>query len=299
MPPLQSMEDTTAPAVSDNSAPVAESGSSQGSMFATPTPTPESPATSTGFLNEKGEFSQGWIDRLPKEYQENAAQYASFKDLPSLLKSYSHAQKMLGGKANAITIPGEDATPEEKTEFFRKIGVPEDVGEYSVKPANLPEGAEWDESAIAKFNAVAHANGVTPKAMDQILAAYAEYATVQAEQAAQQEKAHHEANRKALADEWGAKYDSNLALAKRAAQSVGADLNSPGFSDPAVVKAFQRLASHISDDRLVTSDSPATAMIGKARAFDIMKNQANPLYAKYQAGDRDTARLVTDLLKQG
>jgi hypothetical protein len=40
-------------------------------------------------------------------------------------------------------------------------------------------------------------------------------------------------------------------------------------------------------------------MIGKARAFDIMRNQANPLFAKYQAGDRDTARLVTDLLKQG
>jgi hypothetical protein len=173
------------------------------------------------------------------------------------------------------------------------------VKEYSVKPANLPEGAEWDESAIAKFNAVAHANGVTPKAMDQILAAYAEYSTVQAEQAAQQAAAQHDANRKALAEEWGNKYDSNLALAKRAAQSVGADLNSPGFSDPAVVKAFQRLASHISDDRLVTSDSPATQMIGKARAFDIMRNQANPLYAKYQAGDRDTARLVTDLLKQG
>jgi len=293
------MEETTAPAVSDNSAPVAESGSSQGSMLATPTPTPESATTSTGFLNEKGEFSQGWIDRLPKEYQENAAQYANFKDLPSLLKSYSHAQKMLGGKANAVQIPGEDATPEERTEFFRKIGVPEDVKEYSVKPSNLPEGAAWDTDAIGKFNEIAHANGVTPKAMEQIVSAYAEYATVMTEKAQLAEKAQNDANRKALADEWGAKYDSNLALAKRAAQSVGADLNSPGFSDPAVVKAFQRLASHISDDRLVTSDSPATQQIGRARAMSIMRDESNPLYAKYRAGDPDTARLVTDLLKQG
>jgi hypothetical protein len=294
------MEENTTTTAPDNSAPVAESGGSpQGSMLATPSPTPESTPVSTGFLNENGEFATGWIDRLPKEYQENAAQYANFKDLPSLLKSYSHAQKMLGGKANAVQIPGEDATPEEKTEFFRKIGVPEDTKEYTVKPNNLPEGAAWDSDAIGKFNEIAHSNGVTPKAMNEIISAYAEYATVMTEKAALADKAQNDANRKALADEWGAKYDSNLALAKRAAQSVGADLNSPGFSDPAVVKAFQRLASHISDDRLVTSDSPATAMIGKARAMSIMRDESNPLYAKYRAGDPDTARLVTDLLKQG
>jgi hypothetical protein len=269
-------------------------------MFATPTPTPTpSESSSPSYLNEKGEFSQGWIDRLPKEFQDNAAQYANFKDLPSLLKSYSHAQKMLGGKANAVQIPGEDATPEERTEFFKKLGVPEDVKDYTIKPANLPEGMDWDTDAIAKFNAVAHANGVTPKAMEQIVSAYAEYQAAEMEKAAVASKAANDANRKALADEWGSKYDSNLALAKRAAQSVGADLNSPGFGDPQVVKAFQRLAAHISDDRLVTADAPATSMIGKAKGIDIMRNPSNPLHAKYRSGDAATASLVNDLLKQG
>jgi hypothetical protein len=268
-------------------------------MFATPTTPPPTEATPAGYLNEKGEFSQGWIDRLPKEFQENAAQFANFKDLPALLKSYTHAQKMLGGKANAVQIPGEDATPEERTEFFKKLGVPDDASAYTVKPANLPEGMEWDADAIGKFNQVAHANGVPPKAMEQILSAYAEYQAVEAEKAVVAEKAAFDASRKQLADEWGSKYDSNLALAKRAAQSVGADLNSQGFSDPQVVKAFQRLAAHISDDRLVSAEAPATSMIGRAKGMDIITNPTNPLHAKYRSGDGATASLVNDLLRQG
>jgi hypothetical protein len=293
------MEETTTTTAPGNPPSEGSGDNSNPSLFnaAPPAATPSGDADAA-FLNPKGEFEAGWIDRLPEGFKDDAAMLASFKDLPALLKSYIHSQRMLGGKANAVQIPGENATPEEKAEFFEKIGVPKDVKEYPSKPTGLPEGAEWDTEATLKFNQIAHANGVPPKAMAQILDAYNEYAGVQAEKAQLAEKAQVDANRKALADEWGAKYDANLALAKRAARSVGADLNSPGFADPAVVKAFQRLATQISDDRLITADSPATQMIGHARGMDIIRNPTNPLHSRYRAGDEEVGKLVTDLLKQ-
>jgi hypothetical protein len=108
-----------------------------------------------------------------------------------------------------------------------------------------------------------------------------------------------EAGRKALAEAWGDKYDVELSVARRAAQVAGVDVNSKGFSDPSVVLAFNRLARMMSDDKIVNSDTAGTMMAGKARGMDIMTNSSNPLHAKYIAGDKQTADLVSDLLKNG
>jgi hypothetical protein len=64
-----------------------------------------------------------------------------------------------------------------------------------------------------------------------------------------------------------------------------------------MVKMLARIADTLSDDKLVSADSAATMMVGKARAFDIMKNPDNPLHKRYTSGDKEIAALVTDLLK--
>ena len=63
--------------------------------------------------------------------------------------------------------------------------------------------------------------------------------------------------------------------------------------------AFNRLARMMSDDKIVNSDTAGTMMAGKARAMDIMTNPSNPLHGKYASGDKTTADLVSDLLKNG
>jgi hypothetical protein len=55
----------------------------------------------------------------------------------------------------------------------------------------------------------------------------------------------------------------------------------------------------MSDDKIVNSDTAGTMMAGKARAMDIMTNTSNPLHGKYASGDKTTADLVSDLLKNG
>jgi hypothetical protein len=262
-------------------------------------PAPEAPASTSPWVNDKGEFSEGWLDRLPKELAEHKQILGQFKDIDGALKTLVSQQKMLGKKADAILIPDEKATPEEKAAFLKKLGVPESPEAYQLRPKDLPAGYEWDDNVAKEFNTLAHQNGITPKQMDALMSRYAAFEAQKAEAAASQQKAEMEAGRKALAEAWGDKYDVELSVARRAAQVAGVDVNSKGFSDPSVVLAFNRLARMMSDDKIVNSDTAGTMMAGKARAMDIMTNPQNSLYTRYKSGDKETATLVADLLKNG
>jgi hypothetical protein len=261
-------------------------------------PADPSPSSSP-WVNDKGEFSEGWLDRLPKELAEHKQILGQFKDIDGALKTLVSQQKMLGKKADAILIPDDKATPEEKAAFLKKLGVPESPEAYQLRPKDLPAGYEWDDNVAKEFNSLAHQNGITPKQMDALMGRYAAYEAQKAEAAASQQKAEMEAGRKTLAEAWGDKFDVELSVARRAAQVAGVDVNSKGFSDPSVVLAFNRLARMMSDDKIVNSDTAGTMMAGKARAMDIMTNPSNSLYKRYTSGDKETATLVADLLKNG
>lgn len=251
------------------------------------------------FVNEKGEFAEGWLDRLPQELADSKQILGQFKDINGALKTLVNQQKMLGKKADAVVIPDEKATPEERAAFFKKLGVPETADAYATKPSNLPQGMQWDEQATKEINAIAHQNGIPPKAMEAVIGAYAKIEAQRAELAATQAKAELDAGRKKLAETWGDKFDIEMSVTRRAAQVAGIDVNSPGFRDPSVVLAFNRLARMMSDDKIVNSDTAGTNMAGKARAMDIMTNPQNPNYERYRRGDKEITGLVNDLLQNG
>lgn len=56
-----------------------------------------------------------------------------------------------------------------------------------------------------------------------------------------------------------------------------------------VVKALIRFAGMMSEDKLVSGEFSPSLQAGKSRANDIMTNKTNPLYQKYQDGDRETS----------
>ena len=258
-----------------------------------------STASSSPWLNESGEFTEGWLDRLPEDFKDSKQILGQFKNLDGALKTLINQQKLLGKKADAILVPKDDASPEEIAVFRAKIGVPENVDAYPTKPKDLPQGMEWNEGQAKEFNALAHKLGITPAQAEQIMNFEAQRAAAQAQEAQVQQKAEFEQARKTLAEAWGERYETNKAVATRMAQSLGLDPNTKGLSDPAVVVALERAARMVSDDKIVSSDVASTMQAGKARAMDIMTNAQNPLYAKYQKGDKATADLVFDLLQHG
>ena len=251
------------------------------------------------WVNEKGEFGENWLDRLPPELQDSKQILGQFKDIDGALKTLVSQQRLLGKKAEAVLIPKDDASPEEVAAFRAKLGVPENVDAYSLKPKDLPAGMEWNEEFARSINAAAHEAGVTPAQMEKIMGTYVGFELQNAQNAELQAKAQYETSRKELAEAWGDKFEVNKNVATRMAQTLGLDPNSKGLSDPKVVIALERAARMISDDKIVSSDSAATAQVGKSKAMDIMTNASNPMHQQYRDGNPSVTSLVNDLLKNG
>lgn len=294
-------------AVVDGNAAMAaqENSASSGNQIATSNGTNGLPqeggssatSNSTGYLDNEGKFTEGWLDRL-KGFEDSKQILGQFKDIDGVFKTLVSQQRLLGKKADAVILPNEKSSPEEWKEFNKRIGIPENSDPYhTIKPSNLSDNSEWTEETSKAFGDIAHKAGVTPKQWQTIIDqmnAYGEKGEELERQASEQEI---ENNRKALAEEWGDKFDINISKAKRLVQLGGGDLDDPALRSAGMVKMLARIADTLSDDKLVSSDSAATMMVGKTRAFDIMKNPDNPLHKRYTSGDKEIAALVTDLLK--
>lgn len=55
-------------------------------------------------------------------------------------KQYENAQTLIGKRPQGLTIPGDNATPEEVKAFHKALGVPDTVEGYDIKPTT------WDEA---------------------------------------------------------------------------------------------------------------------------------------------------------
>lgn len=266
------------------------------------TTSPTTPISSTDnpwALNEKGEFSEGWLDRLPEEFANDKQILGQFKNNEALAKSYINLQRLMGKKADAVLMPNEKSSPEEWAAFNAKRGVPESADKYPTKVDGIPEGVTLDPNVIKGFNEVAHKNGLTPSQASEAVKYYATLEAARAQEQAQVLQKEYTEGQKALEQAWGDKYETNMAVVKRACQVTGLDPNSKGLSDPNIIVALERFSRMVSDDKIVSSDSTATFMAGKAKGIDIMRNPQNQYHQRFVAGDREIVTMVADLIKNG
>jgi hypothetical protein len=216
-------------------------------------------------------------------------------NVEALAKSYDVAQRALGRKAQAVVPPTEKSTPEEVAEYRKAIGVPESPEGYNLKPEQLPEGVTWDDNVAKKAAELAHKHNIPASAMSELMKFDMERAALMNQAAAQMIETQLETGRAELQKVWGDKMPEKIELARRAAVTAGVDPTSQGFVDPQVVKAIVSLAEKLSDDKLVAGDQTGASST-RARARDIMTNQANPLYSRYQEGDAEVVDQVRRML---
>ena len=254
--------------------------------------------TATRLVDDSGAFTEGWLDRLPSEFDDSKQILGQFKDALGMAKTLVSQQRLLGKKAEAVLLPGDKSSPEEWNDFHRRLGVPESPEPYkAARPSTLPEGTEWNDQIAAKTGEIAHQAGITPKQWQTVLDSFGELEAQSQAAQEQQYAQERQESLKELSQEWGDKYDINMSKATRLVQLGAGDINDIGLASPGIVKMLARIADTLSDDKMVTSDLSATMMVGKARAMDIMRNPQNPMHKLYQSGDRETANLVTDLLR--
>jgi hypothetical protein len=99
-------------------------------------------------------------DLLNDEYKENKS-LESYKDINSFVKSHLELTKMLGDR---VKVPGENATEEELSKFYTKLGRPETADQYELTEyTDLPEGFTLNEDEIKEYRDLAFKLGLNNK----------------------------------------------------------------------------------------------------------------------------------------
>lgn len=193
-----------------------------------------------------------WRASLPDDLKADAS-LAAIKDIPSLAKSYVHAQKLVG--ADKIPAPQKNWTPEQWNEHYERIGRPKDAKEYGF-PADFkaPEGIKLDDAALSKARDTFYKAGLTKSQGETILAFYG---NTLAEGQALQEAAIANARvetMSALEKEWKTETQLNLQLAQSAMMKYGGNelkeyLEATGLgNNAALIKCFAAIGKRITED---------------------------------------------------
>ena len=219
----------------------------------------QAPALSGDPLNNTPETNTDWRAALSDELRADKS-LENIKDVPSLAKSYIHAQKLVG--ADKIPVPNKHATEDDWNAVYEKLGRPQSADGYKF---NLPEDQKVDEQGLKVFADHAHKLGLLPNQAEGMVKFYnqmkaSEIAAADSTATAGRQKAIDE-----LQTEWGQAYNQKLT----AANNVVSEVFPKGFMSmnledgtklgdhPAVIKAFATLADKMGEDKIPQAEGPS------------------------------------------
>ena len=217
--------------------------------------------------------SVDWKNALPDDVKTDPS-LADIKDVGGLAKSYIHAQKMVG--TDKISLPTENATPEEMNAFYDRLGRPK---EYEFTKAELPAGMDYNEDMEKQMKTLMHSAGLTNKQANDLNNGYLKYMS---EQFTNQKTA--DENQKAewyktLKTDLGKAFDEQVDLSQRAARELGGDdfltwLDNTGQgNNPMFVKMFAKVGQMMAE---------AGAEPGKPQSFEMTPESARAEIARLQ-----------------
>lgn len=218
---------------------------------------------------------------------------------PQEAAKLAHDQAKLLG--NAIRVPGEKATDEEKAEFLNKLGRPESPDKYEFEvPKNLPEDVPYDAERADSFKQLAHSIGLTAQQAAALHDWAAEntvndFKSFSESQQAQTETRAKEETEK-LVKRWGP-LDSqtmraNVEFADRALKDVGG---------PELVAEFQRLKL-IGPNKEILSEPLAVAFANMGMALykedDVLRGNPDKLANPFADGESFNLTKAMKLYKE-
>lgn len=194
----------------------------------------------------QGATNLGWRAGLPSDLRDHEA----FRDkgtVGDMGRSYLEMQQKL---QNSVQIPGENATPDEKKAFARKLGVPESPEEYTINSSD-------DKEFSDHFKKLAHDSGLSKSQAEAIHAEVLRFSNARSQGLVEAQKEKQKAAETGLKQEWGASYEQKDAAAKRFLLVAGSDFadamtESGLHNDPRVRKGLYMLSQMISEDRMVS-----------------------------------------------
>jgi hypothetical protein len=264
----------------------APAGTGAGAPAAAAPPAAAAAAPAGGAAGGGAPAAPVFADTLPADLRESAV-FKDIKDLDGLARSYASAAKMVGmDKGRVVALPGTADDPAWK-DVFDKLGRPADPKDYGFK---APEGLAVDAKLQEGFAKTAHELGLNTTQANKLYEWWNGQATEAQKALAGQGAAAQEAATAALKTEWGAAFDQNLDLAKKAVAHYGSDklqaeLNAGQGNNVEIIKVFAKLGRGLSEDGLIGKGGPGGEPIAsptEARQQIAAKQADKVFMAAYQ-----------------
>ncbi len=212
-------------------------------------------------LTEKTEITEtAWDTGVAEEHK---SAISGFADTASLAKGYSELYGKMGGYAK---IPTAESTAEEKSAFYNKQGRPDSADGYALP--TLAEGEEIDKELFSGWASIAHEAGMTDTQFSSLASKYVELEAQRKEVETVEYNRYREESDRKLHETYGADYDKNIELSKRAYTEYASDdlkellgtdkwvglMNEPSFIDMMVEIGKKNM-----DDTFVKGDGQPEA----------------------------------------
>jgi hypothetical protein len=236
-----------------------------------------------------------WRDSLPDDLKAAPA-LQSFSDVPNLAKAFLHAQSQIGKKG--VILPGEKATDEDWTQFFRQAGLPEKLDDYKVE---TPKDVQVNQELVSKFKETAHKLGMLPKQAQGFLDWYMGYEKEVGAKRVAEAKLASEESVKGLQKEWGAAFEQNTKAINAVVGQVGGEefmkyLTKTGLgNDVPLIKFFHSVTKALGEDKLKgdgsgkLGDTPADI---QAKIDAVRGDPKHPYFDKSHPGHANALKIM-------
>lgn len=171
---------------------------------------------------EGGDTNQ-FLSSLPEELRKEPS-LSTFKDAPTLAKSYVEAQKLIGNKR--IALPGEKAGDAEWDAFFNQIGRPDTADKYEDVVLKDEKGNVKftpDPKEAAELKKFFHKMGLTGRQAKMMQEYSLRYLDTNATAKEEAEKQKNAAAIQELKGKWGDKFDLNVDTARAVIKKFGGE----------------------------------------------------------------------------
>lgn len=195
----------------------------------------------------------GDVPKFHAQFKDNLKGHPSlmkFNDPNGLAEGYVELERRLG---RSVEMPGDDATTEDWSRFYRRLGRPETQEGYEFDDVELPNGVSVPEQSLEEYRNTAHKLGLTKAQANELYKWHTESLgrTVgDVKRAVERQKSDAE---RTLREEWGGEYDQNMELATRALRQFADDdfvqfVKTTGLGNhPAMSKVFAKIGSAIGE----------------------------------------------------
>jgi hypothetical protein len=255
------------------------------------------------------------LQQLNEDIREHPS-LTDIKDWNGLATSYINGQKTIGEQGDkmkgAIYVPGEDATDLERSQFFGRIGRPDEASGYKFQP---PEGTPEDfavpKSFQEKFPEFAHGIGLSSDQAQGMFSFFVE--NTMSDTAADAVAADQVRNEvgTALKQEWGKNFDNKAAMIDAMIQQhfpggMADKMMELAMSDTGFANAFANIGGTMTEDNNTNDKGGSGGGAGGSRNLEtvmaernaIMGDREHPYFTKSAVGHAEAVDQMTGLTQE-